>query len=107
MISAISVEEINADRIKTNTLSLKTVALADSIYSKEETDELLVYEEASRKENIKDTLLLTYTPFRQVAFLYRLFFTRKFLLHRVSGLVYLLQYAAAFFYYFADYEGFL
>lgn len=46
------------------------------------------------------------TPFRQAAFLYYLFFSPKFFVHRVVGLVYLLQYALAFAWYFADYEGF-
>jgi hypothetical protein len=47
-----------------------------------------------------------YTPLRQVNFLGHLFFSRKFLLHRVTGLVYLLQYIAAFVLYWTDYELF-
>ncbi|KAI9356240.1 hypothetical protein DFJ73DRAFT_823516 [Zopfochytrium polystomum] len=46
------------------------------------------------------------TPFRQVIFLYKLFFSRQFFVHRVVGLVFLLQYAAAFYLYFADYATF-
>lgn len=47
-----------------------------------------------------------YTPLRQAEFLRNLFFARKFLLHRVTGLLYLLEYAAAFYLYFTDYPGF-
>ncbi|KAJ3176550.1 hypothetical protein HK101_010424 [Irineochytrium annulatum] len=46
------------------------------------------------------------TPFRQALFLYKLFFSRQFFVHRIVGLSFLLQYAAAFYLYFADYEGF-
>jgi hypothetical protein len=47
--------------------------------SQEEDDELLIYEEETKKEVINDVLLLQYTPFRQLAFLARLFFSRKYL----------------------------
>jgi hypothetical protein len=46
----------------------------------EEDDELLIYEEETKREAIDDVLLLQYTPFRQLAFLARLFFSRKYLL---------------------------
>ncbi|KAI9337898.1 hypothetical protein DFJ73DRAFT_848603 [Zopfochytrium polystomum] len=48
----------------------------------------------------------SYTPFRQIIFLYKLFFSRQFFVHRVVGLFFLLQYAAAFYLYFLDYPGF-
>jgi len=35
-----------------------------------------------------------------------LFFSRKFIIHRLTGLFYLIQYFAALFYYFYDYENF-
>ena len=48
------------------------------VYTKEQEEELLVYEEGTRKDAIDDVLLLQYTPFRQLAFLARLFFSRKY-----------------------------
>jgi hypothetical protein len=35
-----------------------------------------------------------------------LFFSRKFIVHRLTGLIYLILYALTFAYYFVDYEGF-
>ncbi|KAJ3203887.1 hypothetical protein HDU67_009889, partial [Dinochytrium kinnereticum] len=49
----------------------------------------------------------TVTPVRQLLFLRKLFFTRKFITHRVGGLAFLIQFAAAFILYFANYEAFL
>ncbi|KAI8851438.1 hypothetical protein BC829DRAFT_386732 [Chytridium lagenaria] len=46
------------------------------------------------------------TPFRQLIFLYKLFFSSKFLVHRVGGLAFLLMYAWSFYTYFTDYEAF-
>jgi hypothetical protein len=37
-------------------------------------------------------------------FLIELFFSKKFILHRVTGLSYLLQFAASFYFYFKDYN---
>ncbi|KAI8898278.1 hypothetical protein BC833DRAFT_590451 [Globomyces pollinis-pini] len=47
-----------------------------------------------------------YTPIRQLVFLGKLFFGRKFFVHRVSGLIYLLQYALALSLYLYDYDLF-
>jgi len=49
------------------------------------------------------------TPFslvETILFLYRLFFTRKFIVHRLTGLSYLIQYAATFIMYIFYYETF-
>ncbi|CAF3668616.1 unnamed protein product [Rotaria socialis] len=41
-----------------------------------------------------------------IKLIFNLFFQRKFILHRLTGLSYLLQYAYAFYLYFKDYESF-
>jgi hypothetical protein len=41
-----------------------------------------------------------------VVFLITLFFSPKFIIHRVLGLAYLIQWAAALYLYFADYDYF-
>ncbi|KAJ3109374.1 hypothetical protein HDU96_007239 [Phlyctochytrium bullatum] len=46
------------------------------------------------------------TPFRQTIFLYKLFFSRQFFVHRIGGLAFLIQYALAFYLYFFDYPAF-
>ncbi|KAJ3220070.1 hypothetical protein HDU67_006826 [Dinochytrium kinnereticum] len=46
------------------------------------------------------------TPIRQTIFLYKLFFSRQFFVHRIGGLLFLIQYALAFYLYFADYPAF-
>ncbi|KAJ3307347.1 hypothetical protein HDU76_004653 [Blyttiomyces sp. JEL0837] len=46
------------------------------------------------------------TPFRQILFLYKLFFSKQFLSHRLIGLFFLLQYAYSFYLYFTNYNGF-
>ena len=69
----------------------------------------------SQKEQLEDTVEAAldaagtwdYTPLRQIDFLYKMFFTKKFFAHRLVGLSYLIQYALVGYYYFADYEGFL
>jgi len=45
----------------------------------------------------------SYPPLRWLYFLVALFFSPKFFIHRVTGLLYLLQYIAVFYLYFADY----
>lgn len=76
-------------------------------FAKEDQDELLAYnQETETTESQTENSIWNYTPLRQLAFLGHLFFAKKFFYHRVMGLVYLLQYAAAFVYYFADYKGF-
>jgi hypothetical protein len=41
-----------------------------------------------------------------IVFLVTLFFSPKFIIHRVLGLAYLIQWAAALYLYFADYDYF-
>lgn len=48
----------------------------------------------------------SWTPFRQTIFLYKLFFSRQFIVHRVVGLSFLLQYIACFYLYLSNYERF-
>ncbi|CAF0797154.1 unnamed protein product [Didymodactylos carnosus] len=43
---------------------------------------------------------------KAVIFLFNLFFQRKFIVHRLTGLLYLIQYALAFYLYFKNYEIF-
>ncbi|KAJ3314722.1 hypothetical protein HDV04_005728 [Boothiomyces sp. JEL0838] len=62
--------------------------------------------EAKPPQKDSPAKIWSYTPFRQVAFLAHLFFAPKFFVHRVTGLIYLLQYAAAFALYFYDYDMF-
>ncbi|KAJ3098523.1 hypothetical protein HDU96_011053 [Phlyctochytrium bullatum] len=47
------------------------------------------------------------TPFRQLLFLYKLFFSKTHLVHRLGGLAYLIQWAIAFRLYFWYYEDFI
>ncbi|KAJ3105341.1 hypothetical protein HDU97_008238 [Phlyctochytrium planicorne] len=46
------------------------------------------------------------TPFRQAIFLYKLFFSRQFFVHRIAGLIFLIEYALSFYLYFFDYPAF-
>lgn len=41
-----------------------------------------------------------------VVFLIELFFSKQFIVHRVFGLLYLVQFVLALYFYFADYEFF-
>ncbi|KAJ3318147.1 hypothetical protein HDU76_000912, partial [Blyttiomyces sp. JEL0837] len=46
------------------------------------------------------------TPFRQIIFLAKLFFSRQFFSHRIIGLFYLIQYFLAMYLYFFNYNVF-
>ncbi|KAJ3380051.1 CTP synthase ura7 [Lobulomyces angularis] len=50
--------------------------------------------------------LWSYTPFRQADFLFKLFFSKKFLSHRVGGLSFLIQWTLALVWYFYNYHTF-
>ena len=68
------------------------------------------HEEVDHKQEEQEQKMdsyFDYTPLRQLDFLYKMFFTRKFIVHRLVGLSYLLQYVLVGFYYFYDYKGFL
>lgn len=56
--------------------------------------------------NPNDAAMWSKTPLRQLNLLFRLFFSPRFIVHRVTGLIYLLQMIAAFFLYFYDYSLF-
>lgn len=87
---------------------MKQIPIAEK--HKEE-EEVLEEEEIAVREitgSIKSSSsgLFSYTPFRQLEFLYRLFFSAKFLGHRIGGLSYLIQWTAAIVWYYYDYETF-
>lgn len=54
-----------------------------------------------------ETGFWSYAPQRYLYFNAMLFFSPKFFIHRIAGLMYLLQYAAAFFLYFWSYPKYL
>jgi len=58
-----------------------------------------------KKAEVVDESLLAQLLRFPVGF-FTLFFSRKFIVHRLWGLFYLIQYFVATWYYFADYEGF-
>ncbi|TPX37560.1 hypothetical protein SmJEL517_g00450 [Synchytrium microbalum] len=48
--------------------------------------------------------LASVTPFRQLVFLYKLFFSRKFIVHRIVGLIYLIQWFTSLYLYSFKYK---
>ena len=100
--------ELRERILKSSSIKEEKYKEKNSAVEATEADELLAYnEETEHKENVKVSSVWDYTPLRQLAFLGHLFFARKFFYHRVSGLVYLIQYALAFYLYFKDYDAFL
>lgn len=91
----------------TNSISASDKLRNRSAKEATEDDEvLLTNEEYNEEVETEEFSFMLYPPFKQLAFLGHLFFGPKFFVHRVTGLLYLLQYAAAFYMYFKDYDGF-
>ena len=87
------------DKIAAND-SVKTTENLDILHKKTDGD-VAVEGGATKALTIVD-----YTPIRQIVFLFTLFFSPKFIVHRITGLTYLIQWAIALPLYFYDFELF-
>lgn len=79
---------------------LNSTETTDVLHKK--TDGDVAHEVAAQKP----LTIVDYTPIRQIVFLFTLFFSPKFIVHRITGLFYLLQWAVALPLYFYNFEMF-
>ena len=98
---------MSSESVLRERIILKTASLKEKDEAAEASELLSYNEETQQNEKLNPSIVWAYFPLKQLAFLGHLFFARKFFFHRVSGLIYLIQYALAFYLYFKDYNYFL